>query len=184
MFPNRPVFLKRIDGHAALVNQTALDIAGINASTKVNGGSIELQNGKPTGILIDNAMDIVENKIPLLYDSLAKKYYQAAQEQCFALGLTGVQDCGISEHTVDMVDAEQKAGRLKMKIFALLSDSAAYYDRWIAKGPYKPNAFMWEDLNCMLTERSDQEAPASYTSTQIRKGGQVFYSVHSTIIRT
>jgi len=137
LFPNRPVFLKRIDGHAALVNQTALDIAGINASTKVNGGSIELQNGKPTGILIDNAMDIVENKIPLLYDSLAKKYYQAAQEQCFALGLTGVQDCGISEHTVDMVDAEQKAGRLKMKIFALLSDSAAYYDRWIAKGPYK-----------------------------------------------
>lgn len=137
LFPNRPVFLKRIDGHAALVNQTALDIAGITASTKINGGSIELNNGKPTGILIDNAMDIVENKIPLLYDSLAKKYYQAAQEQCFALGLTGVHDCGISEHTIDMVDAEQKAGRLKMKIFALLSDSAQYYDRWIAKGPYK-----------------------------------------------
>ncbi len=136
LFPDRPVFLKRIDGHAALVNQTALDIAGINAKTMIKGGSIELENGKPTGILIDNAMDVVELKIPLLNDSLAKKYYTDAQQLCFAVGLTGVHDCGVNEHTIEMVDAEQKAGRLKMKIFALLSDSAHYYDKWIAKGPY------------------------------------------------
>ena len=136
LFPARPVFLKRIDGHAALVNQTALDIAGITANTIVKGGSIELENGKPTGLLIDNAMDIVELKVPLLNDSLSKKYYSDAQQLCFAVGLTGVHDCGISEHTVEMVDAEQKAGRLKMKIFALLTDSAQYYDKWIAKGPY------------------------------------------------
>lgn len=136
LFPGRPVFLKRIDGHAALANQMALNIAGITGETKVNGGRIELENGKPTGILIDNAMDIVDNKIPLLSDSLAKKYFTDAQRLCFAVGLTGVHDCGISEHTINMVDAEQKAGRLKMKIFALLSDSAQYYDKWIAKGPY------------------------------------------------
>lgn len=136
LFPDRPVFLKRIDGHAALVNQKALDIAGINANTIVKGGSIELEKGRPTGILIDNAMDVAELKIPLLSDSLAKKYYTDAQQLCFAVGLTGVHDCGISEHTVEMVDTEQKAGRLKMKIFALLSDSSHYYDKWIAKGPY------------------------------------------------
>ena len=136
LFPDRPVFLKRIDGHAALVNQTALDMAGVTAATRINGGSIELENGKPSGILIDNAMDIVENKIPLLNDSLAKKYFTDAQQLCFAVGLTGVHDCGISEHTIDLVDAEQKAGHLKMKIFALLSDSAQYYERWISKGPY------------------------------------------------
>ena len=136
LFPDRPVFLKRIDGHAALVNQVALDIAGITASTIVKGGTVELKNGKLTGILVDNAMDIVDNAIPLLSDSLAKKYYAEAQKLCFAVGLTGVHDCGISEHTIDMVDAEQKAGRLQMKIFALLSDSAQYYDRWVAKGPY------------------------------------------------
>ena len=136
LFPDRPVFLKRIDGHAALVNQMALNMAGITNATKINGGSIELKNGQPTGILIDNAMDIVENKIPLLSDSLAKKYFLDAQQLCFAVGLTGVHDCGISEHTISLVDAEQQAGRLKMKIFALLSDSAQYYDRWIARGPY------------------------------------------------
>ena len=137
LFPDRPVFLKRVDGHAALVNQKALDIAGINAATKIEGGSIELKNGKPTGILVDNAMDIAENKIPLIDDVLAKQYFLQAQQTCFSYGLTGVHDCGISEHTIDLVDAEQKAGRLKMKIFALLSDSAQYYERWIKKGVYK-----------------------------------------------
>ncbi|MEO8771765.1 MAG: amidohydrolase family protein [Ferruginibacter sp.] len=136
LFPDRPVFLKRIDGHAALVNQKALDIAGVNISTKINGGSLEIKDGKLTGILIDNAMDLVDTKIPVISDSIAKKYFLEAQLMCFSYGLTGVHDCGISEHTIDMVDAEQKAGRLKMKIFALLTDSAQYYDRWIAKGPY------------------------------------------------
>ena len=137
LFPTRPVFLKRIDGHAALVNQKALDLAGINSHTKLHGGRVEIKNGQLTGILIDNAMDLVDKIIPALPDSLAKKYYLQLEKKCFAVGLTGVQDCGVNEHTIQLVDEEQKAGRLKMKIFALLSDSVAYYDRWIKKGPYK-----------------------------------------------
>jgi len=137
LFPDRPVFLKRVDGHAALANQKALDLATITAATTIAGGSIEIKNGKLTGILIDNAMKFVENVIPLINDDLAKKYFNDAQNICFALGLTGVHDCGISEHTVDLVDAEQKAGHLKMKIYAMLTDSAQYYDSWIAKGIYK-----------------------------------------------
>ncbi|MEO6583007.1 MAG: amidohydrolase [Ferruginibacter sp.] len=137
LFPNRPVFLKRIDGHAALVNQKALDIAGITTSTTINGGSIETKDGKLTGILIDNAMALVDTRIPLLADSLAKKYFVEAQRLCFAVGLTGVHDCGVSEHTLQMIEAGHKSGELKMKIFALLADNAQYYDRWIAKGPYK-----------------------------------------------
>lgn len=139
MFPDKPVFLKRVDGHAALANQKALDIAGVTAATKIEGGSIELKNGQLTGILIDNAMDVVENKIPLINDAAAQQYFLQAQDSCFQYGLTGVHDCGISEHTIDLVDAVQKAGNLKMKIFALLSDSVQYYDRWIKKGPYKTN---------------------------------------------
>lgn len=137
LFPNKPVFLKRVDGHAALVNQTALDIAGISVDTKVQGGSIEIKNGKLTGILIDNAMDIAENKIPLIDDKLAMQYFLQAQDTCFSFGLTGVHDCGISEHTIDLIDRSQQMGNLKMKVFAMLSDSAIYYDRWLQKGPYK-----------------------------------------------
>jgi predicted amidohydrolase YtcJ len=137
LFPNRPVFLKRIDGHAALVNQKALDLAGVDAGTLIKGGSIEMKDGKLTGILIDNAMDLVDTKIPLLSDVLAKQYYNELQQLCFAVGLTGVHDCGIGEHTLEMVDEEQQAGRLKMKIFALLSDSARYYPTWIKRGAYR-----------------------------------------------
>ena len=137
LFPDRPVFLKRIDGHAALANQKAIDLAGINANTKVEGGSIEKKNGNLTGIFIDNAMDLVEKVIPRISDSLAKKYFLQLQDECFSQGLTGVHDCGISEHTVELIDQEQKSGRLKMKIFALLSDSSVYYQRWIKRGPYQ-----------------------------------------------
>ncbi|MBS1574643.1 MAG: amidohydrolase [Bacteroidetes bacterium] len=136
LFPNRPVFLKRIDGHAALANQTALNMAGITATTKVNGGSIELENGQPSGILIDNAMDLVEAKIPGISDSLMLQYLKDAQRLCFADGLTGVHDCGISRQTFERLDAAQKKGILKMKVFALMSDDSANFSNWLKRGPY------------------------------------------------
>ena len=137
LFPDRPVYLKRVDGHAAIANQAALNIAGITATTKIIGGEIDLKNGQPSGLLIDNAMDLVEAFIPAISDSLATAYFSELQDECFAVGLTGVHDCGISEHTVDLVDAAQKEGNLKMKIYALLTDSAHYYKKWVNDGPYK-----------------------------------------------
>lgn len=137
LFPTIPVFLKRIDGHAVLVNQAALNIAGITTSTVVQGGSIELHKGKLTGILLDNAMNLVEEKIPLINDSLAKKYINAMQQTCFAVGLTGVHDCGISEHTFNLLNDLQNERTLKLNVYAFLSDSIQYYDKWISQGPYK-----------------------------------------------
>lgn len=137
LFPDKPVFLVRVDGHAALVNQKALDIAGVNNTTKIEGGNIETKDGELTGILIDNAMGLVGSKIPDISDELAKKYLLQAQQTCFGFGLTGVHDCGISQHDIDLVDGEQKAGKLKMKIFALLSDNKKNLDEWTKKEPYK-----------------------------------------------
>jgi len=137
LFPAIPVFLKRVDGHVALVNQRALDMAGVTTATKTEGGVVEVKNGKLTGILFDKAMDLVENKIPLIADKLAQQYFIQMQDSCFQYGITGVHDCGISEHTIELVDEVQKSGQLRMKIFALLTDSAHYFDRWIQKGIYK-----------------------------------------------
>lgn len=136
-FPHRPVLLKRIDGHAVVVNQRALDIAGITAATQIPGGRIELRNGQPTGLLLDAAMDEVEKHIPPPGDSLTRRFLLQTQDSCFRYGLTGVHDCGVSERLLELVEAEQSAGRLQMKIFALLHDSAQYYDRWIRSGPYR-----------------------------------------------
>src|SRR5205809_1008155 len=58
LFPDRPVLLTRVDGHAAIANQKAIDIAGVKAGDKLTGGEVEVKNGKLTGILIDNAMGL------------------------------------------------------------------------------------------------------------------------------
>lgn len=134
LFPDRPVYLKRIDGHAAIANSKALALAGITATTKINGGEIVLKNGKPSGVLVDNAMSLVEVKIPQIDEKLAIKYFGDMQMQCFALGLTGVQDCGISEQTISWLQKADEDGKLKMKIFALLSDNTDYYPKWVKQG--------------------------------------------------
>ncbi len=136
LFPNRPVYLKRIDGHAAVANQKALDIAGITLETKIKGGEIEQKNGKLTGILIDNAMHLVENYIPKISDEMAIGYISELQKECFSYGLTSLHDCGINEHTLKLLEKSQKQNILKMKIFALLEDNPDYYEKWIAKGRY------------------------------------------------
>ena len=136
LFPDRPVYLKRIDGHAAVANQKALDIAGITLSTKVAGGEIEQKNGKLTGILIDNAMLLVEKHIPEIEDDLTIQYFADLQKTCFSYGLTSLHDCGITERTLGLLEKAQTQNVLKMKIFALLEDNPQYYDRWVKKGRY------------------------------------------------
>ena len=136
LFPNRPVYLKRVDGHAAIANQKALDLAKVTVKSKVLGGEVEVKNGKLTGILTDNAMDLVEKVIPPLEDEMAIKYFDELQLECFAYGLTSVHDCGISEHTLSLLEKSQQKKALKMNVFALLEDNPDYYQKWIKKGRY------------------------------------------------
>jgi predicted amidohydrolase YtcJ len=136
LFPDRPVYLKRIDGHAAVANQKALDIAGITLNTKVEGGEIETENGKLTGILIDNAMLLVEKHIPEISNKMAIQYFAELQKECFSYGLTSLHDCGISAHTFSLLEKAQDQKLLKMKIFALLEDKPATYEKWISKGRF------------------------------------------------
>jgi predicted amidohydrolase YtcJ len=62
LFPNRPVFLSRVDGHAAIANSIAMK--GIQPGTKLIGGEVETKDGKLTGILVDNAVKLVSKNIP------------------------------------------------------------------------------------------------------------------------
>lgn len=136
LFPNRPVYLKRIDGHAAIANQKALDIAKINTKTAVQGGEIEVSNGKLTGILVDNAMLLVEKYIPEIDENLALSYINQLQKSCFQKGLTMVHDCGISESMFELLYKAQASDSLQMKIYALLEDNPETYDKWMTKGRF------------------------------------------------
>ncbi len=137
LFPNRPVLLTRVDGHAAIANQKALDEAGIRAGMRVTGGEIEVKNGKLTGILVDNAIRLVSSKIPAPTITQVKKSLDAAQKNCFAVGLTTVDDCGINYKEMLLMDSFQKSGELKMRIYAMLSDAKENYDFLFDKGKIK-----------------------------------------------
>jgi predicted amidohydrolase YtcJ len=122
LFPNNPVFLTRVDGHAAITNQRALDLAGVTINTKQTGGQVELKDGKLTGILVDNAVDLVSAKIPSPSADQLISALKDAQENCFATGLTSVADCGVDYMTVKLMQLLQQKGDLKMRIYAMLSD--------------------------------------------------------------
>ena len=137
LFPSTPVFLKRVDGHAALVNSEALKRAGINEKTKLNGGLIEVKNNKPTGILVDNAVDLVANVIPPANKEEIQSALLAAQANCFAAGLTTVDDAGLEKQVVDIIDEMQKKGELKMRIYAMLTDNQENLNYYLEHGKYK-----------------------------------------------
>lgn len=136
LFPNNPVVLERVDGHASLANQKALDMAGIVPGQKINGGEIMTVNGKLTGLLVDNASGLVYSIIPEPSSAEYEKMLLAAQKNCFAQGLTTITDCGLNYPIVDMIDSLQKQGKLLMRLSILLSDSKENYDRYLPRGPY------------------------------------------------
>ncbi len=84
LFPDKPVLLTRIDGHAALVNQKALDLGGVTAQTSMIGGKVILIGNKPSGVLIDNAIDLVSSKVPNASKEESRIALLGAQENCFA----------------------------------------------------------------------------------------------------
>lgn len=137
LFPNTPVILSRVDGHAAIANKTALDLAGIKPGQIVSGGEVETVNGKLTGILVDNAEGLVYSKIPEPDKKEVQDALLDAQKNCFEAGLTSVTDCGIDHKLVPVIDELQKNNRLKMRIYGMLSDNEGNYDYLFKNGAFK-----------------------------------------------
>lgn len=137
LFPDKPVLLKRVDGHAAIANNKALQLAGVKPGDNILGGEIEVKNNKLTGILIDNAVDLVSSKVPSPTVTQLIETLLAGQKNCFAVGLTTVEDCGLDHEAILFLDSLQKAGDLKMRIYAMLSDGRSNYDFAFTKGKIK-----------------------------------------------
>ncbi len=137
LFPNTPLLIMRVDGHAALANSTALRRANITGTTKISGGIIETKDNKLTGILVDNAVDLVLNVIPAPSKAEIRKALLDAQEKCFAVGLTTVDDAGLKKNIIEEMDALQKSGELKIRIYAMLTDNKENRDYYLKNGIYK-----------------------------------------------
>ena len=137
LFPNNPVVLFRIDGHALLANSEALKRAGITKNSKIKGGEIIIKNGKMTGVLLDNAADLIREKIPALSKKLQIEALNLAQKNCFAVGLTSVVDAGLDKKQILLIDSLQKEKTLKMRVNAMLSPNEENFESFMDYGIYK-----------------------------------------------
>ena len=139
-FPNIPVVLNRIDGHAMIVNSKALSLAGITSKSDATGGQIELASGQPTGILIDNPMRLISKIIPAPNRKTQIAALVDAQKTMFEYGLTTVNDAGLSPDVIQLIDSLQKAKILSINVYAMISANQKNVDLYLKKGIYKTDA--------------------------------------------
>jgi len=120
ILPSTPICLYRIDGHAALVNDAMLELAGISSSTKVDGGIIELKENKPTGLLIDNAMNLISKYLPDYPEKEKLTALEEIQNELFQFGITGVHEAGIEFKDIAFFKKYIEKDILKLNLYAML----------------------------------------------------------------
>ncbi|NND76888.1 MAG: amidohydrolase [Flavobacteriales bacterium] len=137
LFPNVPMSLERIDGHATVINEKAMEIAGVDRSSHYDGGEIlKDEKGEVTGLLIDNAMEYIRSVIPEARGEELDKGILAAQKNCLAVGLTSITEAGLPPYKINAIKELQGSGELKMRVNAML-DPIEESMEWIRKGPYQ-----------------------------------------------
>ena len=191
LFPSTPVLLWRVDGHAMIANAKALELAGVHAGQTLTGGTIETKNGRLTGILVDNAQELIDAKIPAVSVADFAVQVDSGQRRCFAQGLTTVTDPGLDRVDIGRIDSLQRAGWLKMRMYVMLSDKPDNLDYYIPRGPYKTDLLYVKGVKayadgalgsrgaCLLQPYSDRQgwfgflrnSPGHYDSLAARLAG-------------
>ncbi len=139
LYPDMPVALRRVDGHALLVNQKVLDLAGIDGTTRVTGGEIVRKGGEITGVLIDSPMQMVADIMPEPDRQSRILALKDAEKICFDNGITTVNDAGLDRQTIELIDSLQQAAYLKIRIYAMISNTPENLEYYLDRGVLKTN---------------------------------------------
>jgi predicted amidohydrolase YtcJ len=140
-FPNNPVVLDRVDGHAILANAKAMELAGVTPATTdpAGGRIIRLASGSPSGVFVDNAESLVGRAIPASTRADTRKAILAAIAEANRWGLTGIHDAGASAETIGIYEELAKAGNYNLRNYVMLSDpltlSPAARGDYLRRGP-------------------------------------------------
>ncbi len=134
--PDHPVYLTRIDGHAAWVNRKALELAGVTAATRdPEGGKIHRDAaGRPTGVLIDRAQSLVARLIPEPAPEQVREDLARAAQLCVRLGLTGVHDAGVNRVELGAYRELVAAGRLPLRVYAMIGGAGELWREYLMRG--------------------------------------------------
>ena len=136
--PDHPVWMRRVDGHAALLNRRAMEVLGLDDSVADPPGGRFLRDaqGRLTGVLIDDAMTVARAAQP---DQRSAEevagWIVAASHHCLARGLTTVTDMGVDQAEIDAYSRLRAAGRLPLRAALFLTDEAGLLDAWFERGP-------------------------------------------------
>jgi len=141
-FPDRPVALERIDGHATWVNTAAIEATvGLDSLAAMDdpaGGSIRrTEDGTPTGVFIDAASDIVRSQIPEPSDAELDRALEAALTATARNGLTGVHDAGASRSTIERYQRFIDDGRFPLRLYAMIDGRGETFDYFCENGPIR-----------------------------------------------
>ena len=143
LFPNTPVALTRIDGHASICNQAALDLGQVTVNSKIEGGEVEVKNGELTGVLFDNAEQLVMSNWPKPTKEQLIQALLKAQEICLDKGLTTLTDAGPDIFTspwidkIQLIDSLQKTGDLSIRMHMMVPGLPNNLDYYLKKGVVK-----------------------------------------------
>lgn len=134
-FPDTPVLVTRVDGHAAVANSLALHLAGLDCNCNIEGGECIRKNGKLTGLLLDNALIKAKEAIPAVSPAAMKDALLLAEKECFSVGLTSVSDAGTETDAVMALENAHADGSLQIRVYVMLMPTEENKDRYISKGP-------------------------------------------------
>lgn len=136
--PDHPVYIKHASGHAALVNATAMTLAGIDRSTPdpAGGEIIRDARGNPTGLLNEKAAALVSVHIPVATPEKTRRVMDQAMAACLEHGVTSFVDAGTAPRHLALMEKMAATGELSVRLYVMLdSDSTALLDKWYAQGP-------------------------------------------------
>ena len=134
-FPEQLIALKRVDGHALLVNQATLDLAGIDSTTSVDGGVFIRANEVLTGVLIDNAMGQVYAALPKPTKQQQTNALLTAQGIAFQNGLTTVDDAGLDKEQLQLIESLHEEGVLDIRVYGMISNTPENLAYYLERGP-------------------------------------------------
>jgi len=143
--PDRPIWLKRVDGHAGLASSTAMRLAGITASTPdpEGGRIIRDAQGNPTGVFVDHAQSLIESKIPGPSHEQLKRRVLAAAHRIAENGLTEIHDAGAEADTMQAVRELVDEKKFPIRLYQMVSDEGPLLTEWLARGPLVDYGGRW-----------------------------------------
>lgn len=134
---NNPVLLSRVDGHACWINSAAMKLAGITAATQdPDGGKIHHDGkGNPSGILVDNAMGLVEKVVPAATHQELIQYTRTALNEAAQKGITMIVDAGSSKEALDAFRELASTNQLRVRIYSMVSNGTPFTETYLNQGP-------------------------------------------------